>query len=429
MVSAKIEKNRLQKYTASKARTLIIEALKTETIFYQNQFYQYTDGYYKPISFMAMEKHISKVLRKKISKNRLSEQMKLIEVELGIPQIPQNDNICCFKNGTFLLDQNKLVDYSPDYLQFNKYPFDYDPSAVCPNFLKFLDQILNHNKPLINFIQQILGYCLSWDVSHQVMFFFYGDGENGKSTLLEVFREIAGHNYTVEHRLEIFNNQRETHLLLGKKLLLAGEMSENEIIEAEQLKSAISGETITSNPKYLKPFMFKSKLKIIVTTNHFPFFKDKSLGMKRRVIVVPFNAMIPTHQKKLNFFQQKLEPELPGIFNFALAGFRKLQKGKLVVPRAVKKLSETKFINRDTLSEFVYQKCGLGSAYTVDVALFYSMYLKFCKTNGSKPLPKHIVGRKLRTIDPSIKRKQRTTKKKNDTPYYIGIKLIKWVTR
>ena len=422
-VSDKFENNRLSKYSAKEARTLIIEALNTDIIFYQNQFYQYEEGYYKPILRLNIQKHISDILGSKISKNRLDEQLKLIEVELGVTHIPQNDDLWCFKNGTFSLKRNKLEAHSPDHFLFNSYPYNYEPFATCPTFMNFLDQILLHNKPVINFIQQILGYCLTWDVSHQVMFFFYGSGENGKSTLLEVFREIAGRNSTLEHRLNIFNDARETHLLVGKKLLIAGEMSEDEVIATERLKNAISGETIVSNPKYRDPFRFRSKLKIIVSTNHFPFFRDKTVGMKRRVLVIPFNAMIPVHQRKLDFFQKELVPELPGIFNFALDGLRRLQKGIFVVPKEVTRLSETKFRSRDSLSEFVHQSCELGSTYKVEVSHFYSKYLKFCTTNKLDSSPKNMVGKGLKVIDPRIKRKQKTKLKKNDTAIYICIKV------
>ena len=424
MISQKLKKTQLNKYAARAAREIIIESLKTETIYYNSQFYQYEAGYYKPIIRLKMEQHISDVLAEKISKQRLDEQIKLLQVELGITRIPQKDDLFCFQNGTYSLERNKLEAHSPDHFLFNSYPYNYDPFATCPTFMNFLDQILLHNKSLINFIQLILGYCLSWDVSQQVMFFFFGNGENGKSTLLEVFREISGRKHTLEHRLEIFNNSRETHHLLGIKLLIAGETSEDEVIATERLKNAISGETIVSNPKYRDPFTFKSKLKIIVSTNHFPLFRDKTVGMKRRVLVIPFRAMIPANQKKLDFFQKDLVPELPGIFNFALEGLRRLQKGKFVIPNAVKKLSATKFNSRDSLSEFVHNKCMLGPVHSVDVALFYSKYSKFCKTNRINYFPKNIAGKKLKAIDPNIKRKHRTKIKKNDTAVYTGIKVV-----
>ena len=164
---------RLSKYSASKARTLIIEALKTETIYYNSQFYRYKTGYYQPIIRLEMEQHISNVLGSKISKQRLDEQLKLLQVELGKTQIPQYDNLFCFQNGTYSLERNKLESNSPDHFLFNSYPYDYDPFATCPTFMNFLDHILLHNKSLINFIQLILGYCISWDASPQVMFFFF----------------------------------------------------------------------------------------------------------------------------------------------------------------------------------------------------------------------------------------------------------------
>ena len=200
-------------------------------------------------------------------------------------------------------------------------------------------------------------------------------------------------------------------------------MEEEENRGVTRLKNAIYSETITSKPKYKDTFMFKSKVKIIVSTNHFPCFHDKTTGMKRRILVVPFNAMIPVYQKKLNFFEQMLEPELPGIFNFALGGLRRLQKGKFVIPKEVKKLSEAKFRSRDSVSEFVHQKCVLGTAHLEEVALFYSKYLKFCNSSGLIPKSKIMFGKQLRTIDSGIKWKQKTKLKKNDTHISVAIRV------
>src|SRR5262249_1649898 len=60
----------------------------------------------------------------------------------------------------------------------------FDPDAPCPQWLRFLDRIMDGNKDLINYLQRVIGYSLTGNVREQCLFFFYGRGANGKSTFL-----------------------------------------------------------------------------------------------------------------------------------------------------------------------------------------------------------------------------------------------------
>ena len=42
------------------------------------------------------------------------------------------------------------------------------------------------NEELVGYLQRIIGYALTGDVSEQILLFFYGTGGNGKSTFLGV---------------------------------------------------------------------------------------------------------------------------------------------------------------------------------------------------------------------------------------------------
>src|SRR5262249_42619623 len=68
----------------------------------------------------------------------------------------------------------------------------FDPDAPCPQWLRFLDRIMDGNKDLINYLQRVIGYSLTGNVREQCLFFFYGRGANGKSTFLNALREILG---------------------------------------------------------------------------------------------------------------------------------------------------------------------------------------------------------------------------------------------
>jgi putative DNA primase/helicase len=64
------------------------------------------------------------------------------------------------------------------------------PSGDCPRFLKFLDEIFARDRELTDFIQRMLGYCLTGSTREHALFFFYGTGANGKSVLLNIVSYI-----------------------------------------------------------------------------------------------------------------------------------------------------------------------------------------------------------------------------------------------
>jgi putative DNA primase/helicase len=71
-------------------------------------------------------------------------------------------------------------------------PVNYNPKAKCPLWLAFLERVLKGNKRLIAYLQGVVGYCLTGDVTEHCMWFFFGAGRNGKSTVLSTLRAVMG---------------------------------------------------------------------------------------------------------------------------------------------------------------------------------------------------------------------------------------------
>src|SRR5574344_410277 len=98
-------------------------------------------------------------------------------------------------NGTYDLKNHMFLQH--DKLNFitKQVGYNYDPSATCPKFLKFIDRIFKSRKDkdqIIEYIQKALGYSLTGEISQQAIFLLYGSGANGKSTLIETQRMIVG---------------------------------------------------------------------------------------------------------------------------------------------------------------------------------------------------------------------------------------------
>jgi hypothetical protein len=61
-------------------------------------------------------------------------------------------------------------------------PVPYDALAPCAVFEKFIHQIFSGRDQLIRYVQACIGYSLTGDVGEKGLFFFYGVGDNGKTT-------------------------------------------------------------------------------------------------------------------------------------------------------------------------------------------------------------------------------------------------------
>ena len=54
------------------------------------------------------------------------------------------------------------------------------PGTLAPHRLAFLNEATEGDDDLLGFLRRWAGYCLSGDVSEEVLTFLYGSGGNGK---------------------------------------------------------------------------------------------------------------------------------------------------------------------------------------------------------------------------------------------------------
>lgn len=111
-------------------------------------------------------------------------------------------------------------------------PVTYDPNAKSELFDKFLDAFTLERQDLKDCIQEFFGCALTGDLWIKKYIHFYGNGDNGKSVLIDLFRAILGgfsSRASIDHfdfvkdcRGYIFNEAEETYRSVSaviKKLL------------------------------------------------------------------------------------------------------------------------------------------------------------------------------------------------------------------
>jgi putative DNA primase/helicase len=212
-------------------------------------------------------------------------------------------------------------------------------SDPCPRWHRFLNEVLvfdGTTKPdpeLTTVMQEIFGFYLLPDLKAHKVFFLVGGGANGKSVLLNVLESMLGDDQVSAMSVQtLTTNHFATSALIGKKLNVCNE-EESKYMRSDRFKALISGDRIDGERKYGDRFSFRPTTKYIFATNEMPTFDGLNMGLRRRIVIVPFHRTLQDHEQNRNLTQELLT-ELPGIVAWALAGARKLVEQKYLFSEA-----------------------------------------------------------------------------------------------
>lgn len=265
---------------------------------------------------------------------------------------------------------------------------EYSENADCPRWTAFLDDIFGGDKDLIRYVQKAVGYSLTGATSEQCAFFLYGTGRNGKSTFIDIIRDIFGdYAANIQPETIMARSNQSTAInsdiarLKGARLVTSVEPNEGVRINEGLLKQLTGDDTVTARKLYGDEFEFKPEFKLWMATNHKPVIRGTDTGIWRRIHMIPFTCVIPEGKvdRRLKY---KLSAELTGIFRWAVEGCLLWQKEGLKMPRAV--LEEVREYRRemDVISAFVEDKCTVGKGLSVKSSQLFAAYLNWAEQNN-----------------------------------------------
>jgi putative DNA primase/helicase len=276
----------------------------------------------------------------------------------------------------------------------------YDPSAQCARFEQFLGEVFREDEETIRFIQRAIGYCLTGDVTEQVLFLCYGEGANGKSTLLEIVTYILG---AYAHSLPFSSFEKRAHSgipndlagLVSKRFVTAAETSEDVTLNEGRIKSLTGGDTCSARFLYSEWFSFEPTAKHWLAFNHLPHVTDDSHGLWRRVRLIPFLAKFDGERRDNNL-KETLRAEASGILAWAVRGCLLWKAEGLGLPTAVKEATTLYQSECDPLAAFLDETYESSPHGFVESATLHRDYKKWTEDNGKKPLNARDLASRLR---------------------------------
>lgn len=326
--------------------------------------------------------------RRNIRMNSIKDLMPLVPGERG--DFDTHKYLLNVENGIVDLKTGKLQQHDRELGLTKITNIAFDENAKCPEWLNFLDQIFQGDKELAEYMQRLIGYSLTGEITEQIMVFLIGGGSNGKSTFINIIKDIMG-DYGRQAKSDTFIKKKETGAnndiarLVGSRFVSAIESEDGEQLSEAFVKQITGGEPVLARFLRQEFFEFIPEFKVFFTTNHKPVIKGVDEGIWRRIRLIPFNLQLPKgkRDKKL---PEKLSLEMPGILNWAIEGCLKWQQSGLNDPAIVMKATGDYKEEMDILGPFMFECCFKREDVQIEAKDLFEVYANWCFKNGEHQL-------------------------------------------
>lgn len=329
----------------------------------------------------------------------MSQTMSLLEARVaasGDPLRFKGDPLPVIncRNGELWIAANGTVELRPhnaaSYL-CHRFEVDYDPNATCPQFdAAILGIFANAAEPdaVAQFWDELMGYTMQPVRRIPTVTLGWGPGNNGKTGLLETLVRVMGRDLVTAMPIGNLEKSRfGTAHLMNKLALIDDDVKAGTRLADGELKRLSEEKTVSAEIKFGPQFTFTARTAIFMLFNNPPSLADLSLGMQRRLVVVPFNRVFTRQEVDTGLFNRIWATELPGVLNRFLAGLgRVMARGwKLDPPREIEAAKEKLLRAANPVPAFVQERCQRsGNTY---VEPLYAAYQDWAQRAGITIVP------------------------------------------
>lgn len=306
--------------------------------------------------------------------------------------IHQDDMFIQFKNG--ILKNGEFIEIVTDEFTPYRINVNYNPNAPVVSVVdEYLHNLCNNEENYIKHVLEAIASSFILDVElkrHLSKFWlFYGDGGNGKGTLLTIIRKILDDDNCSSLDLFDLKDDRKITSAVGKLANLGDDVSAKKAMDDEttkRLKNITSADSIEFRPLYSNPKKAIISPTLIFTTNKIIKTWEKGNSIKRRIIWCP---MLYKPQTKDPKFISKLTTTevLEYWIKLLVEAYQRLYQNKQFTDsKTITEFTEQYHSNNDPVENFVSDLNVFEDIIGKTLADLRELYLSYVDdTDSSAP--------------------------------------------
>jgi putative DNA primase/helicase len=313
-----------------------------------------------------------------------------------------NPMLFACKNGVIDLRTGELRPGRQDDLISKASPVEFTGvTTPAPNCEKALGEIFGGNNSMINYLGRLFGYGMTGLTVERFMPIFYGGGNNGKTTIVEIISYIMG-SLASPIEAEMLLDQGhakssgaaspEIMAMRGLRLAFASETDQGRRFSTSRVKWLIGSDTMIGRFLYEKQAVaFIPTHKLILLTNHKPDVSgdDDSFWEKIHLVPFPFSFVLRKPEKDYErpadkYLRQKLLTEASGILAWLVRGCMQWQEKGLAPPAVVIDASKEYRRDEDLIGHFINECCYESSDAETSAKNLYDCFKKWWEINVSR---------------------------------------------
>lgn len=238
------------------------------------------------------------LVKRGVEPEKATAASRLINALLTDDYVPFDGGKVGFRNGFIdWTDGGSFHEYTPETIIFRWHDIEYNPDADAKDILDTLGDWCNYDLDKVQMLLEFLGACFYTGHAIKKWWAITGKADTGKSTFVQVIRELMGHDMVGTVPIQDLKDQNAIATLIGKPVNIVDDGSAAYVRDLSNLRRIIQGDEMQVKVLYEDKFSARIEARMLFIFNARPRFRDDNDATAKKMMPLGFNRVYADEEK------------------------------------------------------------------------------------------------------------------------------------